>query len=66
MIPKKIRPTELREKVYNEVRVAVPDLFRDLRGAEADVVAGRTHTPAEARGFVARRATNKRGKRRRG
>jgi prevent-host-death family protein len=35
-------------------------LLRDLREAEADVAAGRTHTIAEVRGFMSKRALKRR------
>ena len=50
---------------YNAL-VAERELLRDLREAEADVAAGRTHTPAEVRRFISRKHSKPRtGKRRR-
>ena len=44
---------------YNAL-VAERALLRDLREAEADVAAGRTHTLAEVRGFIAKQRSRSR------
>lgn len=49
---------------YNAL-VAERELLRDLREAEADVAAGRTHTPAEVRRFISRKHLTPRSSKRR-
>jgi prevent-host-death family protein len=49
---------------YNAL-VAERELLRDLREAEADVAAGRTHTPAEVRRFISRKHSTPRSSKRR-
>jgi prevent-host-death family protein len=51
----------LSREEYNAI-IAERDLLRDLRRAEADVAAGRTHTPVEARRFLAERSGTHRAK----
>jgi PHD/YefM family antitoxin component YafN of YafNO toxin-antitoxin module len=45
----------LSREAYNAL-VAERDVLRDLRRAEADVAAGRTHSTTEVRAFLAKRA----------
>lgn len=46
---------------YNAL-VAERDLLRDVRQAEADVAAGRTHSPADVRAFLVKPSKGARGK----
>ena len=47
---------------YNAL-VAERALLRDLREAEADVAAGRTHSTADVRGFISKRRSQSRSAR---